>query len=217
VIDSLRAITSFAQHDLREPPPGEFELIFCRNVLIYFTREATHTIVTHLASALVPGGLLVFGTMDVDPGDMPNLVRIGRPELMVFTTRPTSSVRRRPTTLRVPPEAGPDTAPEPGVPAAALTLHRSALMWVELGGRASADKALTELNRKFPEYLPGVLERALTYVRRGDQANAIVWMKEVQKKAEGRRDDDLVPGLEELPVSFYREAARAYLERAEKS
>jgi chemotaxis methyl-accepting protein methylase len=216
VIDSLRAITSFAQHDLREPPPGDFELIFCRNVLIYFTRDTTRTIVTHLASALVPGGLLVFGTMDVDPSDMPNLVRVGKPEMMAFTTRPTISVRRRPTTLRALPSA-PDTSPEPAVPTAALTLHRSALMWVEIGGRASADKALAELNRKYPEYLPGVLERALTYVRRGDQANAIVWMKEVRKKAEGRGDDELVPGLEELPISFYREAARAYLERAEKS
>jgi chemotaxis methyl-accepting protein methylase len=217
VLDSLRLITSFAQHDLREPPPGEFELIFCRNVLIYFSHQASRTIVSHLASALVPGGLLVFSTMDVDPKEVPNLVRVDKPDMMAFTTRPTVSVRRRPTTLRVPPSATPDVSPQPVVPQAALKLHRSALMWVEIGGRTSADKALAELNRKFPDYLPGILERALTYVRRGDQTNAIVWMKEVQKKAEGRTDDELVPGLEELPISFYREAARAYLERADKT
>ena len=30
-------------------------------------------------------------------------------------------------------------------------------------------------------------------------------------------DEQMVPGLESLPISFYRDTARAYLERAEKS
>ena len=216
VLDSLRPMTSFAQHDLREPPPGEFELIFCRNVLIYFTRQTARTILGHLASALVPGGLLVFGTMDVDPSDLPQLARVGKPEMMVFTTRPTERSRRRPTTLRVPTMPAPES-PSKALPQQALALHRSALMWIEIGGRGSAEKALAELNRSYPEYLPGILERALAHVRKGDQTNATVWMKEVLRRCEGRGDDELVPGLEELPIAFYREAARAFLGRSEKS
>jgi chemotaxis methyl-accepting protein methylase len=215
VLDELRLITSFAQHDLREPPPGEFELIFCRNVLIYFTRQSALTILGHLASALVPGGLLVFGTMDVDPADIPQLARVGRSELMVFTTRPTERKRNRPMTLNVP--TLPEPPPSPILPPQALALHRSALMWVELGGRASAEKVLHELNRQFPDYVPGIMERALSHIRKGDHANALTWMKDVLRRTEGRHDDELVLGLEELPVSFYRDAARAYVERAEKS
>ena len=163
----------------------------------------------------MPGGLLVFGTMDVDPSDLPQLARVGRPEMMVFTTRPTERKRSRPTTLKVPVLPPPE-ASSPGVSQQALALHRSALMWVEIGGRGSAEKVLGELNRTHPDYLPGIMERALSYVRRGDVTNALTWMKEVLRRTDGRKDDEIVLGLEELPISFYRDTARAYVERSEK-
>jgi chemotaxis protein methyltransferase CheR len=58
VQEPLRAITSFAMHDLRDPPPGEFELIFCRNVLIYFDRTVQQGVVQRLEERLAPGGYL---------------------------------------------------------------------------------------------------------------------------------------------------------------
>ncbi|HEY5922668.1 MAG TPA: CheR family methyltransferase [Kofleriaceae bacterium] len=216
----LREIVSFAVHDLRDPPPGEYELIFCRNVLIYFKREAAREVLARLASALVPGGLLVFGSIDVDAADLPQLLRIGRPELNVFTTRPTARARTRPTTLSIPPSVAavvaapaPPPAPAPVVPERALALHKSALMWIEIGGRGSAEKALVELNRLFPDYVPGILERALAHARKGDVASAAKWMSEVLKRTEGLTDDHIVVGLEELPIAFYRETARTYLGR----
>ena len=220
VNDELRAIVSFSIHDLREPPPGEFELIFCRNVLIYFKREAAREVLARLASALVPGGLLAFGSIDVDAADLPQLVRIGKPELNVFTTRPTVRARKRPTTLDVTASTvipTRNTTPEqPAVPEQALALHKSVLMWVEIGGRGSAEKALSELNRAYPNYLPGILERALAHVRKGDAAGAAKWMNLVLERIEGQPDDKLVPGLEELPVAFYRETARMYLDRPKR-
>jgi hypothetical protein len=213
---ALHAITSFAVHDLREPPPGEFELIFCRNVLIYFKREAAREVLARLASALVPGGLLVFGTIDVDAADVPQLVRIGRPELNVYTTRPTVRARKRPTTLDVVASTIIPTRSAAAVPDPALALHRNALMWIEMGGRGSADKALAELNRVYPEYVPGILERALAHARKGDAAGAAKWMTEVMKRVDGLPDDQIIAGLEDLPVAFYRETARTYLVRGDK-
>src|SRR4029079_16142902 len=75
VNDALRTITSFALLDLRDPPPGEVEAIFCRNVLIYFTRDAARDVLARISSALAPGGFAVFGTIDVDAADVPQLVR----------------------------------------------------------------------------------------------------------------------------------------------
>jgi chemotaxis methyl-accepting protein methylase len=215
VHDALRAITSFTVHDLREPPPGEFELIFCRNVLIYFTRDSAREILARLASALVPGGLLVFGTIDVDAADLPQLVRIGRPELNAYTTRPTARARMRPTTLDVVAATvlKQKTVPPPTVPPQALALHKDALQWIERGSRGSAEQVLVGLTRAYPDYVPGILERALAYVRRGDKDNAAKWMAEVMKRVEGLPDDQVIVGPEELPVAFYRETARTYLER----
>lgn len=41
--------------------PGSFDVIFCRNVLIYFTPEAVKDVVARFARALVPGGFLFLG------------------------------------------------------------------------------------------------------------------------------------------------------------
>ena len=215
VEDKLRAIVTFEVHDLRDPPPGDFELIFCRNVLIYFTRESARAVLARLASALAPGGLIVFGAIDVDAADIPQLVRIGKPELNAFTTRPTARARKRPTTLDVVGSTvlKQKVAPVPTVPEQAKALHRSALLWLENGGRGSAEKALAELTRAYPDYVPGIMERALAHMRKGDVEGARHWMTEVMKRVEGLPDDQVVAGLEDLPVAFYRDTARTYLGR----
>ena len=171
-----------------------------------------------LSSALVPGGLLVFGTIDVEAADVPQLVRVTKPELNVFTTRPTARSRKRPTTLApVAAVIAAKTPPAPpAVPEQALALHKSVLMWIEIGGRGSAEKALTELNRVYPDYVPGILERALAHVRKGDVVGALKWMTEVLNRVEGMPADKIIVGLEELPVAFYRETARLYLDRPKR-
>lgn len=51
----------FMIHDLREQAPGSFDLILCRNVLMYFPKDVRARVFDRLADALVPGGLLVLG------------------------------------------------------------------------------------------------------------------------------------------------------------
>jgi chemotaxis protein methyltransferase CheR len=41
--------------------PGAFDVVFCRNVLMYFTPAAAQRVVARLARALAPGGLLFLG------------------------------------------------------------------------------------------------------------------------------------------------------------
>jgi hypothetical protein len=103
------------------------------------------------------------------------------------------------------------------VPEQAKALHRSALLWLENGGRGSAEKALAELTRAYPDYVPGLLERALSHARKGDARGARYWMTEVMKRVESLPDDQLVEGLEDLPVAFYRETARTYLAREDNA
>ena len=62
----LRAITHFARHDLlRDPAPaGVWDLIICRNVVIYFDRDAQEQLFERLHSALAPTGVLFLGKVE---------------------------------------------------------------------------------------------------------------------------------------------------------
>jgi chemotaxis protein methyltransferase CheR len=66
VSELLRRLVRFAQHNLvTDPPPAErFELILCRNVLIYFDAPAVERVVRGLERTLAPGGMLVLGAAD---------------------------------------------------------------------------------------------------------------------------------------------------------
>jgi chemotaxis methyl-accepting protein methylase len=66
VVPELRSMVTFEHRDLlhQSPPQGTFELITCRNVVIYFDRAAQDTLFTSFHSALVPGGYLVLGRVE---------------------------------------------------------------------------------------------------------------------------------------------------------
>jgi chemotaxis protein methyltransferase CheR len=50
------------RHDVRDPAPGEFDLILCRNAAFtYFDTEGQAMVLGHLTGALRPGGALVVG------------------------------------------------------------------------------------------------------------------------------------------------------------
>jgi len=56
-----RAIRFDTQNLLCDPFPGDFDLILCRNVVIYFTSEAKERLYLRLFEALRPGGYLLLG------------------------------------------------------------------------------------------------------------------------------------------------------------
>jgi chemotaxis methyl-accepting protein methylase len=65
---AVRRLVSLRQQDLNTPPPlSHYDLILCRNVLIYFAREHQERIVRHLLTHLRPGGYLVLGMMEMLP------------------------------------------------------------------------------------------------------------------------------------------------------
>lgn len=63
----VRERVAFARVNLTRPLPqhGAFDVIFLRNVLIYFRDELKHEVCTRLAQQLRPGGSLVLGSAEV--------------------------------------------------------------------------------------------------------------------------------------------------------
>jgi chemotaxis protein methyltransferase CheR len=59
---SVRKLVDFRWHNLMEPLTGAlFDLIFIRNVLIYFDRESKQKVIDNLIASLSRGGYLVVG------------------------------------------------------------------------------------------------------------------------------------------------------------
>lgn len=58
----LRDLVTFTRHNILEPPPHDaLDVIFLRNVMIYFDDETAIRVIEHMRSALAPGGYLVVG------------------------------------------------------------------------------------------------------------------------------------------------------------
>lgn len=70
--DEVRRMVQFEQLDLRQSlrSRGPFDIIFCRNVLIYFDLETKRRILDEMRGALYPGGYLLLGgaetTINID-------------------------------------------------------------------------------------------------------------------------------------------------------
>jgi len=64
LVPQLRQAITFARFNLMTPTfpfKNKFDVIFCRNVMIYFDRPTQQTLVGKLASQLHPGGYLLIG------------------------------------------------------------------------------------------------------------------------------------------------------------
>ncbi len=62
--DEIRSMISFRRLNLNDAPwpiEGTFDLIFCRNVLIYFDAESKRRAIASLLERLAPGGILLLG------------------------------------------------------------------------------------------------------------------------------------------------------------
>jgi chemotaxis protein methyltransferase CheR len=61
VTAELRRRVRFLRHNLLEPPPGRFDAILCRNVLLYLAPEQRRRAFERFAAAIMPDGLLMLG------------------------------------------------------------------------------------------------------------------------------------------------------------
>ncbi|MDB4875895.1 MAG: methyltransferase, CheR-type, SAM-binding domain, C-terminal [Gemmatimonadetes bacterium] len=66
VAPAIRPMVRFERRDLlsQAPPPGQHDLIVCRNVMIYFDRETQERLFENFYDALAPGGFLVLGKVE---------------------------------------------------------------------------------------------------------------------------------------------------------
>jgi chemotaxis protein methyltransferase CheR len=74
--EALRQMIRFETHNVLDQPPepGRFDLILCRNVLLYFDRATRERAFVRLAAALAPDGLVMLGAGETTVGQTDALV-----------------------------------------------------------------------------------------------------------------------------------------------
>jgi chemotaxis methyl-accepting protein methylase len=210
VREGVRAATGFAVQNLLEPlAAGPFDVILCRNVLIYLESGAARAVKHALAAALSPGGVLVMGTVEADQPP-PGLERLGAPHLQAFVRPPPRAARPavQPVATAAPP---PPSPPGPAEPPEPVRLHLEAIRCKEQGELSRADRLLEELSGRHPTYLPALLERGLLHARRGQRRSASRLMRLLLERARLLRPEEPVPGPEPLPLRYYVCSAAAFL------
>lgn len=208
-----KACVHFARHNLLDRPTfdeaGDFDLIFCRNVLVYFSPVSAERAVKHLRDALKPGGWLILGNMDL-AGAPAGFKRIGPAALCAYA---------KVEALPAPPAA---PAPKAAAPAPKRALepepidpvdwHSAVLAEVESGHPVTAMRELQLLVEQMPEYLPGLFEHALALRRSGHPDAAAASLQRLLSLAQGRNLDELIRGPEPLSLEFYVNSARSFLD-----
>lgn len=68
--DRIRGLTRFQQHNVLDPAPApsRFDLVLCRNVLLYFDVTTRQRVFDRLAGALAPSGWLMLGAGETVAG-----------------------------------------------------------------------------------------------------------------------------------------------------
>jgi chemotaxis protein methyltransferase CheR len=77
---SLRSMLRFRQLNILEDWPfkGPFQIIFCRNMLIYFDQQTKSNVISRMVQMLAPGGYLYLGHSEALPHSVSGLQACGR-------------------------------------------------------------------------------------------------------------------------------------------
>jgi len=82
---TLQRLIRFEFHDLiSDPPPRGMDVIFCRNVLIYYDEPTQVKICSTLTEALNPGGFLLLGTAELPKGPAREALTLVDPKAKVY-------------------------------------------------------------------------------------------------------------------------------------
>jgi hypothetical protein len=88
---------------------------------------------------------------------------------------------------------------------------------IERDQKREALQVLAQIQRQAPAYVAALLDNALLCQKSGHKKHAAELMRQILAVTDACPIDMPLPGLEELPVSYYRAAAESFLKNAARA
>lgn len=172
----LKERISFAVASIVEPDAllGSFDIIFCRNVLIYFDRDDVADILATMSELLRSDGMLIVSPADAVLPIPPCLARSNAAGFLKPTGEAPMSARwalpNRPSTLRPPVSVGAIPVVAPQSPAEPPLVRAARL--IGAGDPNGAELVLTELLNGDPGHISGWFLLGEALLQRDERAQA---------------------------------------------
>jgi chemotaxis protein methyltransferase CheR len=116
VADWLSPLVRFEVRNLSlDVYPSDQDVIFCRNVLLYFRPEAAARVLARFADSLRPGGVLFLGHYDPRPGLLSSLVEESRGSALYYRKPRADQPKPSLPSYRPPPVVVPSASPGDGL------------------------------------------------------------------------------------------------------
>lgn len=243
VAPEVRAAVEFQVHNLLRPAPqGSFDVVLCRNVLMYFDPPLAREVLARLAASLRPGGWLVLAPAELGlatglplESHQDGVAILLRRTAGVVATGPGSLARPSPAPRRRPAGGPPRPPPErPPAPAerleparadpqlltsdsAAIEFLRLALAAEALGDLAAAIDGLRRALYLDPDLAVAHATLVPLYQRTGRPADAKRARRNALRALEGLDDGVLLPAAEPLTAGALRGALEPRVRRSRAS
>lgn len=241
VAPEVRAAVELRVHNLLDPAPqGPFDVVLCRNVLMYFDPPLAREVLARLAASLRPGGWLALAPAELglatglplEPHQDGVAILLRRTAGVVATgpgtlVRPSPASRPRPAgrpPARRPerppaPSERPSTDPRPltGDSAAAIEYLRLALAAEARGDLAAAIDGLRRALYLDPDLAVVHATLVPLYRRTGRPADAERARRNALRALEGLDDGVLLPAAEPITAGALRDALEPPIRRTRAS
>jgi chemotaxis protein methyltransferase CheR len=147
----LADLVTFEQRNLADADyPRHMDLIWCRNVLIYFSPEARRQVVLRLIDSLAPGGFLFVGYAET-LRDFAALEAVRTPDAVLYRKPvPGRAPTARPVPVAAPPGRRAGSEAEPPAPAQPRPRPPARSQPAELAG-LEAEEAVIELRGRYDD------------------------------------------------------------------
>lgn len=237
VRDEVKQLVEFSHLNLQtaafpqpDGPLRELDVIFCRNVTIYFTLATTRQIVDKFAATLAPGGYLFLGHAEALTHISTKFERVSResgfyyrkkspsapgvPELKPPRPRPVKKTVEppRPAVSLHPPKV-PTPIPRPAPVPTPEELYRQARELFDGENFKEAEALLGEILRQRPDHLDAMVMKGFIHANRAQFRDALALCDQVLARNDLHPDAYFLRGLvleieEQLPDALveYRKA-----------